>query len=69
MVYEIYVQGKFYKSVETDNSMALVWKVTNLIDSEKVLDEIPWYDVTKPSHITVEPEHDGEHVKGVTTEG
>jgi hypothetical protein len=64
--YEVYIQGKYYKTFETDDSMSLVWKMTTLLSTATVHNEIPWYDSSKPDHIKVEPEDFDYDVKGVT---
>jgi hypothetical protein len=68
-LYEVYVQGKYYKSFETDDSMALVWKITDLLTLANATNEIPWYNYHKPSNIKVEPAHGETHVFGVSTPG
>jgi hypothetical protein len=65
--YEVYVQGKYYKTFETDNSMSLVWEMTNLLATATVHTEIPWYDSKKPDHIKVVPEDYDVDVKGEST--
>jgi hypothetical protein len=67
--YEVYIQGRYYKTFETEDSMALVWKITNLLTLANATDEVPWYNRHKPSQIKVEPAHDEVHVVGVTTPG
>ena len=64
--YEVYIQGKYYKTFETDDSMALVWKITDLLTLANATDEVPWYNRHKPAHIKVEPEDYDVDVKGVT---
>jgi hypothetical protein len=66
-LYEVYVQGKYYKSFETDDSMALVWKITDLLTLANATQEIPWFNWHKPSHIKVEVADGTPHIFGVIT--
>lgn len=66
--FEVYVQGKYYKTFETDDSMSIIWQMTDLLSLATVNNEIPWYDRSKPSRLKVEPEDFDVDIKGVSEE-
>ena len=67
--YEVYVQGRYYKTFETDDSMALIWKITDLLTLANATDEVPWFNRHKPTRIKVEPGTGEGHIVGVTAPG
>ena len=64
MIYDVYVQGRFLKSVDTANSMSIVWDMTNNLEHENAEVLVPWFDKTKPKDLLVVPETSADKVVG-----